>query len=331
MIANKSAYCVTISGDILTISTRGKIEKFDGNGVFDLSGRGEITAFSRSSRYRMCRFLRETETEYRTFITLTYPGEIGKNDDRASKNDLRTFIQRLRRNVLLRNDGRFFSVFWFLEFQDRGAIHYHLFCTHGFDIEFLRSAWADCVVRRFESGKSKGFKSTWIAAYNSGSRIESIRSGREGIQAYAAKYASKFDQKLIPTDFFTKGVGRFWGVCGRGKVLSAATRVMEDTKTAKISVFLMGLWEKSLKGLFFSGAAVDLTEKIPDLPAGMHVFKLINRNDARKIEDFLKKWEVVNAILEGRGYCLRMNDEDIEKHYRELMNKNYMKSWVGSW
>lgn len=329
MIAGKSDFCVSISGDILTVSTRGKIEKFDGNGISALSGRGEIGGFSASSRYRMRRYLRETETEYRTFITVTYPADIGQNDSKSSKNDLRVFIQLLKRNVEARGQDRAFSAFWFLEFQKRGAIHYHLFCTHGFDIEWLRCAWADCAVRRFpDKVPLRGNTlALWRAAYASGSSIESIREGRDGIAAYAAKYASKFDQKLIPVDFFPGGVGRFWGVCGRGKRLSASTRVMESVKNAEITVLWRETWDRGMKRGLYSGSLVDISSKIEDLPAGMYVFKVLERERARKIADFIKKWDVLNAILEGRNHCFHMTDDEMERHYREFSEIKIMRDW----
>lgn len=312
-------YSVSVSGEIVCINRGRKIERYDGLGCKqDFGGRGEICGFSESSRYRMRRYLRETETEYRTFITITYPRDIGRQNSRASKEDLRVFIQRIRRNVEGR--GGKFSAFWFLEFQASGAIHYHLFCTHGYSIEWLRCAWADCVVRRFgDDGKgSEQARLAWNAAYSAGSRIESIRSGREGVCAYAAKYAAKFDQKIVPVDFFAGGVGRFWGVCGRGKALSASTSVRDNEKAAKINEKWLRKWGSMLNDLENSGQIKDISKNIKDLPSGTSVLVVKTREKAREICRFVRSWEVLNAIIDGREHTRSMDDDEAQEAYEAL-------------
>jgi hypothetical protein len=56
-----------------------------------------------------------------------------------------------------------------------------------------------------------------------GTRIESFKSGKHGISAYASKYAAKQAQKDVPVGFGDPG--RFWGVAGMRATMSADTFV----------------------------------------------------------------------------------------------------------
>lgn len=89
---------------------------------------------------------------------------------------------------------------WILEFQKRGAPHFHLF-TEGY-LHFLevREAW----YRIVGSGDPKHLEA--------GTRVEELVK-KHAAGAYAAKYASKHAQKEVPEDF--RNVGRFWGSWGK--------------------------------------------------------------------------------------------------------------------
>lgn len=99
------------------------------------------------------------------------------------------------------------SALWFLEFQKRGAPHIHLMIFNC-DIpvykrvslrEWLGLAWAEIVGNPIEEEFNKHVKA--------GTKIEKMRKRHFG---YAMKYASKMEQKQVPSEF--KKVGRFWGV-----------------------------------------------------------------------------------------------------------------------
>jgi len=87
-----------------------------------------------------------------------------------------------------------------MEFQERGAIHFHLFTTNFYPKEWVARSWYEIC----------GTDDT--RHLHAGTRIEKIRSGRHGISAYASKYAAKQSQKVIPEKFGWSG--RFWGVAG---------------------------------------------------------------------------------------------------------------------
>lgn len=181
-----------------------------------LQGRAEVKEFSQSSGARMRKYLRTTVAEYVYFVTLTYPHNY-ERDGRQSKEHLRRFIQELKREQA-RNGFNMdkWGCFWFMEFQARGAIHYHLFITDPVGFKWLSQKWYD--ICGTEDKRH-------LAA---GTNVEKLRSGRHGTCAYAAKYAAKSEQKIIPDDI--KNAGRFWGVSGLRRCMEADTRISLEYK-----------------------------------------------------------------------------------------------------
>lgn len=180
-------------------------------GIFgsSLHDRSTISNFSASSRARMRRYLRCSVAEYRNMVTLTYPFTYPK-DGRVFKEHLRRFVQECKRfteRELGSKQVEQYSIFWFLEFQRRGAAHFHLFTTHNYPKDWIASTWFRIVGSEDERH------------LRAGTRIEKIRSGRRGISAYATKYAAKMDQKEAPD--WVVNAGRFWGVSGLRRSVAA--------------------------------------------------------------------------------------------------------------
>jgi hypothetical protein len=185
---------------------------------FQESTRSDIGGFSIGAGNRMRRYLRECLSDYRIMLTLTYPG-FYPGDGKMVKEHLRRFCQELKRYSSKRKDDpEKFSAFWFLEFQARGAPHFHLFVTHEFPHEWVANVWYQIVGSEDDRH------------LRAGTRIETIRAGKHGIMAYASKYAAKNEQKEVPEDY--RNVGRFWGVYGRRAVMSAATFVDNNGRRA---------------------------------------------------------------------------------------------------
>ena len=174
------------------------------------SDRTDVRMFSESSACRMRRYLRECIPEYSKFITLTYPAGHGYEGGKA-KRDLKVFMQRLRRYVgSSGHDGvSDFSAFWFMEFQRRGAIHFHIFTNRYVFKQWLSNTWYEIVGSEDQRHRMAG------------TNVQAFKSGRHGISAYAAKYAAKQVQKLVPEKF--GWTGRFWGVCGDRRTMVADT------------------------------------------------------------------------------------------------------------
>ncbi len=194
-------------GDLFVYQKRIKTAYFQKSGR-----RGKITKFSAGSGMRMRRYLRACEAEYRVMVTLTYPDYYPSNG-KTVKEHLRRFIQELRRNDARKNphDADKFSCFWFLEFQERGAPHFHLFISCFVPHKWVASTWYRIV------GSENEYH------LHAGTRTEGLKRGRAGTISYATKYAAKNEQKSVPEEF--ENVGRFWGVTGLRTVVVADTVV----------------------------------------------------------------------------------------------------------
>lgn len=151
--------------------------------------RGEIERLSEESLRRLAFVASNTDVEFTTMITLTYPGEWESNG-RIVKSHLKAFIQFMRRRI------RPLSYLWFLEFQERGAPHFHILFVGYLDKTAVSSAWYEIV------GSGDEFH---LAA---GTRVEAVEK-QGGARRYAVKYAQKARQKGVPEVY--RSVGRFWG------------------------------------------------------------------------------------------------------------------------
>lgn len=160
--------------------------------------RGQITDFSRGSRWRLMKLMGKLLTSsIPLFVTLTYPAEFSL-DPKDWKRDLSTFFKRLKRRF------PHSSALWKLEPQQRGAPHYHMFIW-GVDEMQLRiwiaQAWFEVV----DSGD--------IKHYYHGVKVEQVRSWA-GVRSYASKYMGKEQAKQPGWEF----PGRWWGVFNAPKL-----------------------------------------------------------------------------------------------------------------
>lgn len=201
---------VRISGDLLLIfqTARSNDERSSRRKT-----RGVITEFSAGAAMRMGRYLRETVVDYKYMHTLTYPSEY-PCDGRLVKEQLRRYLQEITRLAVANGRKHLVSHFWFIEFQKRGAPHFHIFTTEFVDYELSASLWFNIV----DSGDEKHLKA--------GVRVEKLYRGRTGCIKYAKKYAKKQEQKQIPANY--ENVGKFWGVWGLKQRLSADVVFFND-------------------------------------------------------------------------------------------------------
>jgi hypothetical protein len=195
--------------------------------------RGRILEFSSRSRLGLQLLAADLQTIVKKpdlMVTLTYPAEWrsvttdftcrceateGCSDvpcicefspsGKVAKRHLDVFQKRITR--YLKTFGvSSWGCLWFLEFQKRGAPHFHLlFFGFGFKLfdlaafqKWLSQAWADIVAHadsvEFQKHLNAGTKAEWCRKEHFG---------------YALKYASKLEQKSVPTEF--ADIGRFWG------------------------------------------------------------------------------------------------------------------------
>jgi hypothetical protein len=155
--------------------------------------RGDIVELSKRSLLRMLHELRNCDVDFQSMLCLTYPREFPA-DGRMVKRHLNAFLMALKR----RFEG--VSYAWFLEFQQRGAPHLHMFTTlTDVDRQWLAETWFRIVGSQDEKHLRAG--TSW-----------DLMRVKDGALRYAAKYAAKRGQKIVPDGF--QNVGRFWG-CSR--------------------------------------------------------------------------------------------------------------------
>ena len=177
--------------------------------------RGTIKKLSRKSTDRMKLHIRNTDPGHiKAFLTLTYPREFPA-DGRKIKRDLDVMLKFLKRQGV-------HAGIWFLEFQSRGAPHFHAFLgaypVGG--VNAVARAWHRIVGTQDEKHY------LWHLGKLSGRPCLEYLRVPHAASAYATKYATKQEQKQVPAEF--SAVGRFWGcwgdarpvwryICGRGR------------------------------------------------------------------------------------------------------------------
>lgn len=160
--------------------------------------RGKVRGFSRGSRRRLLDLLNKVErgaVQRALFVTLTYPGSWPSAWQRWKRD-----IDALGKRLLRQYPGCAFV--WRLEYQKRGAPHFHLilfgvpFVPHS----WLAAAWYEIV----GSGDERHLQA--------GTEIRRVRRFRSVI-GYASKYLAKVEGgDDARTD------GRVWGVVGRSNL-----------------------------------------------------------------------------------------------------------------
>jgi hypothetical protein len=177
--------------------------------VSNLKNRKEIAKFTKSSRNRLAKYARCSNSNYRALATLTYPSGFTVSG-RDAQAHLKALWKRYNR-LKVRSGGvhgERASWLWFREFQVNGQLHFHFFTNFFIPKAWLSKAWYDIV----NSGNPDHLKS--------GTNIKRVNHGKAGIASYCLKYAKKEEQKTPPKGF--KDLGRFWGVFGE-RSMSAAT------------------------------------------------------------------------------------------------------------
>lgn len=169
------------------------------------NGKGEkrpLRSLSRSSLNRLAFTAHNANLKLKSMLTLTY-SERWTRSGRQAKSQLNYYLTRLRRLFVP------LSYLWFLEFQVRGAPHFHVLLSVPVDEDLrgeLARLWVMAVSpENGEEAEKMRRVHTHRAAW------EDLRS-EDGAKRYALKYALKTKQKEVPVGF--QDVGRFWG-CSR--------------------------------------------------------------------------------------------------------------------
>lgn len=171
--------------------------------------RGRVTTFSRKSRKRLLE--KTARLDLRSvamknpivFLTLTYGQKFP--EPKQAKAHLRALLKRLGR---LSPEA---SGIWRMEFQDRGAPHFHIIL---FDLSFIskevvKSIWGDIIGKEFWDTSKQEPQAPFT-------RIEAIRNPRKAM-AYVSKYVAKGQEagsgfNNVPYLTANPEIGRLWGV-----------------------------------------------------------------------------------------------------------------------
>lgn len=165
----------------------GLYKKRMSDGFGQCGNKSEVHSFNYRSMRRCKLYIRNVIDKCRVSVTLTYPNAY-PSDGSIVKTHLKRFRERLRRRGI--------SFFWVLEFQKRGAPHFHIVLDSFLDKEVLSRIWFECI------------GSTDEKSLRAGTRVELI-CDRAKIVNYFVSYLTKPEQKHVPDEY--KNVGRFWG------------------------------------------------------------------------------------------------------------------------
>jgi hypothetical protein len=176
---------------------RVKFRDFEPKEVSRSGMRKPVTAFTSKSRLALLRLVSRLKHDAPAlFITLTYRQNM--RDHKAAKRHLDLALRWLTRK-LPRS-----AILWRMEYQRRGAIHFHLvaFDAYGLPLGEFTSYWQ---------------KMTGDDSYPD---VKFVQGGRRRLLAYVSKYIAKAEpgldnatnsEILSETEF----IGRYWGVFHR--------------------------------------------------------------------------------------------------------------------
>jgi hypothetical protein len=149
--------------------------------------RGVIKKYSFGASKRCKMFMRNTGHLMKVMITLTYPKDFSM-DGEVVKEHLHKFLGWLRYHG--------YRYIWVLEFQERGAPHFHVLVDKEIPYQNVADYWYKVV----DSKDEKHLKA--------GTKVEAIRA-KDSIGHYLTSYMEKSKQKTVPVEY--EKVGRFWG------------------------------------------------------------------------------------------------------------------------
>ncbi len=186
--------------------------------------RGEIMGFSDDSRRRLQIKLSQMDFRVPTLlVTLTWHYDWGDWED--WKTSYRAWKKRLdRRWGWLVRGG-----VWRLEFQRRGAPHYHLllFLTEKISVSLLR-LFREWVSRSWSDVLYRGKDAAHLAAGTNVRQTYNTEPGRVGaLMRYLCKYLAKVDSE---DEMSRKGqkTGRMWGTFGDVPSVTVATIEVDE-------------------------------------------------------------------------------------------------------
>ena len=234
--------------------------------------RGKVLGMSLKSRLRAAWAFGQAECDWAGMITLTWR-ELP--DPADVKRHLRNFSKWVKRQGH-RFDG------WILEFQRRGAPHFHIFIARGSSLWRALGPGRETFIRHGKPTKivrgllERQLAERWIeitgqrdpasVAFHHGGIIEEFRSP-DAAGRYVAKEAAKRHQKELP-EAYSAGVGRWWYLARqhaprpRGDYLVPSNMIPENLRVSRIFSrrLLPGIWPGGRSLLFGESRQLDPVE-----------------------------------------------------------------------
>jgi len=193
-------------GDVAVIK-RGKTPM----GSVTRGDRKKITRLTKKARTRLAFIALATPVEFHSMMTLTY-GPTVPLDGEIVKHNLWTFLKTFRAKYKA-------DYLWVIEFQRRGAPHFHIITTipnvSQIDRVWMAATWLQCLGYGDLPFRDNGLDDDEVDEGQKIWRVHTHRSAWENIREkdggvrYMVKYATKTYQKTVPTQY--QNVGRFWG------------------------------------------------------------------------------------------------------------------------
>ena len=185
--------------------------------------RGRIKKLSFGSTKRAKTALRNVMSQMKYEMGLTYPKEFPM-DGAIVKEQLHKLKQRLA--------TRGIRCFWFLEFQKRGAAHFHAVLDKEIESKELKQIWYEIV----GSGDEKHLRR--------GAHVAPIRLPK-AMLPYLTNYLTKQEQKKVPESYLN--LGRYWGYSLSlfPKHIKVILGTPEDIRIFRASLRSLRRWHKS--------------------------------------------------------------------------------------
>lgn len=168
-------------------------------------------------------------------LTLTYPAdwEAVVPNGRAAKDHLSRFVKRYERKWETRLRG-----LWKMEFQRRGAPHFHLYlvlpCSPVEFREWVSEVWADVVAHPDPDERAKHVRAGTGLDFQDASRATDPRLLAIYFSKHSAPNGGSKEYQNRPPDLWVEAgsVGRFWGYWG----LNKATRGVRVSRANYVKV-----------------------------------------------------------------------------------------------
>ncbi len=242
-------------------------------------------------------------------VTLTYP-KYFPTDDKLVKRQVAMLRRRFAREYGEKARG-----IWGLEFQERGAPHFHLFLFMPLRVEYEDfewwglKAWSEVVrwdewenpAKDYPDPKRRALmiETSWSHAVRMHLRFHvsnpwfAIEEGGDVVGSYLFRHSGKWAQKVVPEGY--ENMGHFWGVWGAGERRPEVGLCCERTSLGMRRV-MRRYWRSKVAGRVYG------SKKFRGTSAGMTLMV----PHAEAMWERLHRWSVMEC---ERGCAWYENDE----------------------